>query len=152
VGCPDLTILQLARQVGVIASSSRIVMAVRSGDHHQRRHEGYLRIDLLATSLRSNREVDVFVLQTARQEFFHARPSTKRCSTKFAMSGCICMHPRRMCSKTIRLPAGLAFAHVHFVFNTCTSSGRIDLQIIYMNREVIMNFNTTTTTSATHTS
>jgi hypothetical protein len=35
-----------------------------------RRHEGYHCNDLLAATLLSNREVDVFVLQTARQIFF----------------------------------------------------------------------------------
>jgi hypothetical protein len=42
VGYPDLTFSQLARQVGVIASSSCSAMIVHSGDHLQRRHEGFL--------------------------------------------------------------------------------------------------------------
>jgi hypothetical protein len=46
-------------------------MAVRSGDHLQRRHEGSLYSDLLAATLRSNREVEVFVLQMARQNFWY---------------------------------------------------------------------------------
>jgi hypothetical protein len=58
MGCPDLTIWQLARHVGVITSSSCSVMAVRSGDHLRRRHEGYLRSDLLVATLRSNHEVN----------------------------------------------------------------------------------------------
>jgi hypothetical protein len=50
MGCPDLTIWQLARQVGVIASSSCSVMAVRSGDQLRRQHEGSLRSNLLAAT------------------------------------------------------------------------------------------------------
>jgi hypothetical protein len=34
----------------------------------QQRHEGYLHSDLLAATLRANREVDVFLLQMARQK------------------------------------------------------------------------------------
>jgi hypothetical protein len=45
-------------------------MEVRFGDHLRRRHEGYLRSDLLAATLRSNRKVDVFVLRTTHQKFF----------------------------------------------------------------------------------
>jgi hypothetical protein len=59
----------------VIASSLSSVMAVRSSDHLRRRHKGYLRSDLLAATLRSNREVDVFVLHTARQEIFSHSPT-----------------------------------------------------------------------------
>jgi hypothetical protein len=49
-------------------------MTVRFGDHLRRRHEGYLRSNLLAATLRSNREVDVFVQQTAHQHFFGGNP------------------------------------------------------------------------------
>jgi hypothetical protein len=58
-----------------------------------RRHEGYLRSDLLAVTLRSDREVDVFVLQTTRQNFF---VPTRRSTAVFTRSGCICMRPGRI--------------------------------------------------------
>jgi hypothetical protein len=45
-------------------------MTIRSGDDFRRRHEGYPRNDLLAATLRSNREVDTFVLQMVRQNFW----------------------------------------------------------------------------------
>jgi hypothetical protein len=53
-------------------------MVVRSGDDLRRRHEGYLCNDLLAATFRSNREVDVFVQRTTRQNFLGIRPPTRR--------------------------------------------------------------------------
>jgi hypothetical protein len=52
-------------------------MAIRSDDDLRRRHERYPCTDLLAATLRSNREVGVFVLQTTRQNFFR-QPTTQR--------------------------------------------------------------------------
>jgi hypothetical protein len=51
-------------------------MVVRSGDHLRRRREGYLLSDLLAATHQSNREVNVFVLLTARQKFSASHPPT----------------------------------------------------------------------------
>jgi hypothetical protein len=47
-------------------------MAVRSGDHLWQRHEGYLRSDLPAATLRSDREAGVFILHVARWNLFVA--------------------------------------------------------------------------------
>jgi hypothetical protein len=71
-------------------------MVVRSSDHLQRRHKGYLRSDLLTATLRSNREVDVFVLQTARQKLFHTHPPTERSTAVFTRSDNICVRPQRI--------------------------------------------------------
>jgi hypothetical protein len=53
-------------------------MAARPGDDLRQRHEGYLRSDLLAATLRSNREANVFVLQTARQKIFRVHSPTRQ--------------------------------------------------------------------------
>jgi hypothetical protein len=59
-------------------------MAVRSGNHLQRRHEGYLRSDLLVATLRSIREVNVFVPRMTHQNFLHPEPThPASCATSF---------------------------------------------------------------------
>jgi hypothetical protein len=59
-------------------------MAVRSGNHLQRRHEGYLRSDLLVATLRSIREVNIFVPRMTHQNFLHPEPThPASCATSF---------------------------------------------------------------------
>jgi hypothetical protein len=72
------TLIQLLTVNSALGRGDRELFVQRDGSSPRRllrrRHEGYLRIDLLAATLQSNREVDVFVLRTARQIF--SRPPT----------------------------------------------------------------------------
>jgi hypothetical protein len=72
------TLIQLLTVNSALGRGDRELFVQRDGSSPrrllQRRHEGYLRSDLLAATLQSNREVDVFVLRTVRQIF--SRPPT----------------------------------------------------------------------------
>jgi hypothetical protein len=123
----------------------------RDGSSLRRRHEGYLRSDLLAAIFRSNREVGVFVPWRARKNF-HVRTPTQR-STAAASHQ---LHLRRR-PHINYVPITYVIMANPFarrtkvggrpcvrVFTRCPSharyQGRIDLQVGYVSREVNFPF------------